>query len=287
MLVNKHKHYPGDVKREIAVVSKMAFLILFALVTLFPFYWVILSSFKESNEIYTNAVGMPREFAKYIVQNYINAFTFTDALRVFLNSLFYSLVAVAVILLVTSIVSYVISRIVKSRWLFVLFSLGIMVPIQALIIPLDVVLKNLGVVNSRAGIIIAFVASSMSFSVFIMTVFMRGIPSELEDAAFIDGCTRVQIFSRIILPISGTALATSATFSFLNCWNDLLLSMTILQSSKLLTLNLAVYRLHGEFVTDYGEVTAGIVMLIIPAMVMYLIFQEQVVKGVTSGAVKG
>jgi ABC-type glycerol-3-phosphate transport system permease component len=162
-----------------------------------------------------------------------------------------------------------------------------MVPMQALIIPLNIVLNNFGILNTRAGLIAAFVTSNISFSIFIISAFMRGIPHELEEAASLDGCTRAQTFFWIIVPISKAALATAGTFVFINCWNDLLLSMTILQSSNLLTLNLAVYNLHGEFVTDFGEVTAGIVMLIIPAMIMYLIFQEQIIKGITSGAVKG
>lgn len=284
---HREGHYPGYYRHKLAFVSKMSFLAFSAIVTLFPFYWVILASFKQSDEIYANALGMPQDFLKYAVQNYTNAFTFTSAPRAFFNSLFYSIVSIFAILLVTSMISYIIARVVRSRWLYVYFSLGIMVPIQALIIPLNVVLKNFGILNSPAGIITAFTVASMSFSVFIIAAFMRGIPGELEDAALIDGCSRSQIFFRIVVPVSKAALATSATFCFLNCWNDLLLSMTILQSSDLLTLNLAVYKLHGEFVTDYGQVTAGIVMLIVPAMVMYLIFQEQIVRGVMSGAVKG
>ena len=285
--MNKHRHYAGYVKRKVAFISKMFFLIFCAVVTLFPFYWVILASFKQSEEIYVNALGMPHDFLKYMVQNYSSAWTLTRAPIAFFNSLFYSVVSIFIVLLVSSMVSYIIARVISNKWLLVFFSLGIMVPMQALIIPLNIVLNNFGILNTRAGLIAAFVASNISFSIFIISAFMRGIPGELEDAASIDGCTRAQTFFWIIVPISKAALATAGTFVFINCWNDLLLSMTILQSSNLLTLNLAVYNLHGEFVTDFGEVTAGIVMLIIPAMIMYLIFQEQIIKGITSGAVKG
>jgi raffinose/stachyose/melibiose transport system permease protein len=285
--MKKHRHYTGYGNHRIAHSIKMIFLIFCALVTIFPFFWVILASFKQSDEIYANPLGIPQNFVENTVKNYSSAWILTKAPSAFFNSLIYSLASIFVILVLSSMVSFVISRVIRGKWLFAYFSLGIMVPIQALIIPLNIVLKNFGMLDSRAGIITAFVVSNISFSVFIIAAFIRGIPHELEDAAFIDGCARSQVFFRIIVPISKAALATAATFCFINCWNDLLLSMTILQSTALSTLNLAVYHLKGEFTTDYGEVTAGIVMLIIPAMIMYIIFQEQIIKGMISGAVKG
>jgi raffinose/stachyose/melibiose transport system permease protein len=285
--MSTHKHSRGYLKNRIVHTFKMAVLVFFACQTIFPFYWLIQASFKQSIEIYTNPLGMPKNLIKSLVQNYESAWTLTHTPVAFSNSLLYSVVSIIFIILITSMVSYVIARVMRGKWLFILFSFGIMIPMQALIIPLNIVLKSLGIINTRMGVIVAFIASNLSFSVFIIAAFMKGIPGELEDAAAIDGCSRTQTFFRIIIPISTAALATSATFCFINCWNDLLLSMTILQTTELVTLNLAIYNLHGEYGTDFGAVTAGIVMLIVPAMIIYLIFQKQIIRGMISGAVKG
>ena len=277
-------HY---IKQKIAFTSKMGLLIFFAIAMLFPFYWLIQASFKESIEIYTNPLGMPRDFITNAFQNYSSAWTLTNTPVAFSNSLFYSAVSITIVILITSMVSYVIARVMRLKWLFLLFSFGIMIPMQALIIPLSIVLRTFDLVNSRTGIILAFIASNISFSVLILTAFMKSIPSELEDAAMIDGCSRVKTFFTIILPFSRGALATAAIFCFINTWNDLILTMTIVQSRSLATLNLAIYNLHGEYVTDFGAVTAGIVMLVIPAMLIYLAFQRQIINSMVSGAVKG
>ena len=191
------------------------------------------------------------------------------------------------ILLVSSMVSYVIARQKWGKYLYVYFSFGIMIPLLSVIIQLNVIFKQIGILNTRIGIITAFVVANVPLAIFIITAFMKGLPMEIEEAARMDGCSRSQTFAVIILPMSKAALATAGTLAFINCWNDLLLSMTVVSRTGLTTLNYAVYSLKGQYVTDYGIITAGMMTIIVPAMIIYSLFQEQIIRGTISGAIKG
>ena len=124
-------------------------------------------------------------------------------------------------------------------------------------------------------------------SIFIITAFIRQIPLELEEAATIDGCSKPQIFVQIILPMCRSALATAGTLAFINCWNDLLLSMIFINKSEFNTINYSIFMLKSQFIANYGAITAGLVISISPVFCVYVLFQEQIVKGFLSGAIKG
>lgn len=277
----KSKHY---YKKRIWLAIKMVFLSIFALTTLFPFYWVIISSFKSTGEIYGKPLAWPETFS---FDNYSSAWYGAFIGNSLLNSIVYTIIAVAVILIITSMVSYVIARSRYGKHLYRYFSFGIMVPLHTVIIPLNIFYKYLGLGNTSAGLILAFIVSNTSFCIFIIAAFMRQMPRDIEEAAVIDGCGKVQMFIEIVVPICRSALATAGTLAFINCWNDLLLSMTIISKPTLNTLNYSVYNLKGQYVTDYGIITAGVVILIVPVMAAYILFQEQIIKGMVSGAVKG
>ena len=273
-------------KKRILLTIKLVCLSLFALTTLFPFYWVILSSFKSMSDIY----GKPLTWApiaEFEFDNYSKAWYGAFIGNSLVNSIVYTLSAVAIILVTTSMVSYVISKSRYGKYMYRFFSFGIMVPLHTVIIPLNILFRRIGMGNKPIGLILAFVVSNLSFCIFIITAFMRHFPREIEEAAIIDGCNKVSLFVRIVVPICRSALATAGTLAFINCWNDLLLSMTIISKPTLNTLNYSVYNLKGQYVTDYGIITAGVVILIIPVMTAYIAFQEQIIKGMTSGAIKG
>lgn len=272
------------VKIKVIRTIKMIFLSLFAVSTLFPFFWVLLSSFKTTREIYGQPFALPE---KWMFSNYVDAWKGALINYTMLNSLVYTLITVVVVLTVSSMAAYIIARFRHGRILQGYFSFGIMVPIHAVIIPLNLLFKYMGLTNTRLSLIIAFVVLNTSFSIFIISAFMKQLPRDIEEAAVIDGCSRVRMFVEIVLPICKTALATAGTLTFINCWNDLLLSMTLISTSRKNTLNYSVYSLKSEFISNYGIITAGIVILIVPVLLAYTIFQEQIVKGMVSGAVKG
>ncbi|TFH04306.1 MAG: carbohydrate ABC transporter permease, partial [Spirochaetales bacterium] len=204
------------------------------------------------------------------------------------NSLLYSAVTVLFTLLISSMCAFYIAKISSRNFLYVYFAVGIMIPVQAIMIPIFVTMRNVGLLNTRLGILIVYVVTSLSLGVFIITGFMRkGVPNDLLEAAVIAGCGPLGAFFRIALPISKPALATVGTFVFLNVWNEFLFALLMLSKPALRTLNLSVYMLRGQYQSEHGLMAAGIIILVAPAIIIYMLFQEQVVRGLTAGAVKG
>lgn len=255
-----------------------------AVVSLYPFIWVLLSSFKDNNSIFGDPFGIPKV---PLIENYAEAWAGADVGRNFLNSLTVCLVTLVILIVITSMGSYILTRVWRNSLLSTYFSLGIMIPIHALLIPSVLIFKKLGLTDNLLALILMYTATNISFSMYIMNGFFEGIPRELDEAATIDGCSRSQIFFRIIFPVAKPGIATVATLAFLNCWNDLLLGLVLISSPQKKTLSLAISALKGSYAARYGLLCAGFVISIVPVVVMYLLFQKQVIAGMTAGAVKG
>ncbi len=271
-------------KYKVAKTAKYSVLILYAITTILPFLWVVLSSVKTHSEVIGNPFKLPSEI---VLNNFVLAWKGAQVPNALLNSTIYACVSVVLVVLVTSMAAYIIARIRPSKSIYLFYTLGIMVPIHAVIIPFVLIIRSFGLINSRPGIILAYVTANISFSFFILVSFMKTLPKDLEDAAMIDGCSRTRTFFNIILPISKPGLATVATFAFMHCWNDFLLALIITVSPALRSLNVACYNLRAQYLQRYGLIAAGIVILMIPVIIMYVLFQEQVIKGLTAGAIKG
>lgn len=196
-------------KVKISVLIKYIVLCSVALIMLYPLFWVFLSSLKENNKIFSRPFSFP---LKPKWDNYSTAWEAADVPLHMLNTVIYAVCSVAGVTIASAMTSYVIARIEKGRKIYHYYSLGIMIPINAIIIPFILIFRKIGILNTRIGIILAFIVTNLAFSIFILTPFMESIPKELEEAAKIDGCNRVQIFWKIILPISKSGLATVATF---------------------------------------------------------------------------
>lgn len=269
---------------QLAAICKYGVLVLSSVVCLYPFLWVVLSSLKDNSEIYGDPFGLP---ASPVFENYAEAWKGADVGRNFLNSMIVCLTTLVVLIIVTAMGSYILTRVKKSVVLDTYFSLGIMIPIHALLIPSVLIFKNLHLTDNLFSLVLMYAAVNISFSMFIMNGFMNGIPKELDEAATIDGCGKGQIFFRVILPVAKPGIATVATLAFLNCWNDLLMGLVLISSPQKKTLSLAISALKGSYATQYGLLCAGFVISIVPVMIMYLLFQKQVISGMTAGAVKG
>ena len=220
-------------------------------------------------------------------ENYAKAWKGAEVGRNFLNSMTVCLATLVILVIITAMGSYILTRVKKSVILDTYFSLGIMIPIHALLIPSVLIFKNLHLTDNLLSLVIMYAAVNVSFSMFVMNGFMKGIPKELDEAATIDGCGKGQIFFRIIMPVAKPGIATVATLAFLNCWNDLLMGLVLISSPQKKTLALAISALKGSYATQYGLLCAGFVISIVPVMLMYLLFQKQVIAGMTAGAVKG
>ncbi len=271
-------------KNKVAIILKYFVLTTTAMISLYPFIWVLISSLKDNNEIYSNSFGFPK-----VIQwgNYVQAWKGAKVGTSFFNSLFVSLASVAILIVITAMGSYILTRVQKSTLLSVYLSLGIMIPIHAMLIPSVIIFKHLHLQDTRISLILVYIATNISFSLYIMKGFMDKIPMELDEAATIDGCSKAGIFFRIIFPIAKPGIATIATLAFLNCWNDLLLGLVMISDPVKRTLSLGISALKGSYVTQYGLLCSGFAISIIPVAIMYLIFQKQVVQGMTAGAVKG
>lgn len=266
------------------LVIKYLILILVAVIMLYPLFWMGISSLKENSEIFASPFTLP---ADPRWENYSLAWKTAEVPLHMANSILYAVSAVFFTVIFSSMAAYVIARMSSGKVVYHYFSLGIMIPINAIIIPFILIFRKIALLNTRPGIILAFIVTNLAFSVFILVPFMKELPSELEDAAMIDGCGRVQTFLRIILPISKGGLATVGTFVLLNSWNDLFLSLLIISKQDFITLNQVCYNMKAQYVSDYGLISAAVMILVLPVLVFFILFQKQVVKGMTAGSIKG
>lgn len=275
--MHKKKVKPG-------IIIKYIILIMVSVLMLYPLLWMGISSLKENSEIFSRPFALPSN-PKW--ENYSLAWEAAEVPVHMLNSVFYSVTAVIFTVAFSAMAAYVIARLSKGKKLYHYFSLGIMIPINAIIIPFILIFQKIDILNTRQGIILAFIVTNLAFSIFILVPFMKELPEELEDAAMIDGCGRVQTFCRIILPISKGGLATVGTFVLLNSWNDLFLSLLIISKQDFITLNQVCYNMKAQYVSDYGLISAAVMILILPVLIFFILFQKQVVKGMTAGSIKG
>jgi len=274
-----------NIKQAIGVFFRHFILIIWCATTIFPFLWSLLTAFKNNNQIFIHPFSWPNPV---IADNFPQIFRTLDIPTGFMNSIIYSAVTVIIVTLLSSMVGFYLSKCTRNRILHTYFITGIMIPIQAIIVPLFINIRNIGLGNTRAGIIIVYIVYNLSFSILIMTEFIRSsVPDEIIEASVIDGCKPLAVFFRIVMPLSKPGIATIGTFIFINVWNEFLCALIFLAKNNLKTLNLTTFRLRGQYSSEYGLIAAGVIVLIIPAMVVYALFQEQVVKGLTAGAVKG
>ncbi len=274
----------ADVKRVVALIGKYAMVLVLIVLNVVPFLWVIMSSFKDNNTIFARPFSLPE---KLMFINFENAWIRTDIGVAFMNSVIASFTSLFMILLLSSMAAYVLSRIRPNLIMSTFFSVGIMIPVHATLIPVFIILKNLHLVNTRMGLILVYIASSLSISIFILSGFLKSIPKEIEESAVIDGCPMYKVYFKIILPIAKAGLATVATLTFRSSWNDYLFASVVCPSPNVTTMTKAIFNLRGQYTTDYGLLYAGLTMAVIPVIVMYVFFQEQVIKGVVAGSIKG
>ena len=263
-------------------------LILWCCFIVFSLSWIATSSLKTNNEFFSNRWGF---FKTPHIENYYNIFNVYRIGRYFANSIFLVSLSVLGIVAVASPAAYVLAR-VRFPFRSVAagsFSLGMGVPVQLLLIPLYFILYDLKMLNSLLGLAIPYVSLSLPFSIFLMIGFFKSLPRELEDAAYVDGCTPMMCFFRIMLPIGKTGAITCAIFNFVGLWNEFLMSLTMISSSKLYTLPIGLYEIQGAmtYAGDWTGLFAGFTMAIVPLLIVYMFLSKHIIAGLTAGAIKG
>ena len=266
---------------------KLTILIFIAFIQLFPLYWLLLYSLKTNAEILgQNILGLP-----WVAQwsNYQTVLKSGEIVRYFINSVFYTGVTVLVVGLVTSLAAYGITRMKwkLSSTVMLIFTIGIMIPTHAALLPLFQVLDLMGLKGGYVGLMLPYIAFAIPMSVMIMASFYRSIPKEMEEAAFIDGCNIGQSFFKVIFPMVRPALATASIFTFMGTWNELLFATTLLDKDEFRTLPVGIMAFQGVYMTDLGLIGAGLVIATIPTIIIYALLSNKVQQSLVAGAVKG
>ena len=261
--------------------------------TVFPMLWVAYTSLKPSRAIFEDAFSLP-EIGNLQWENYRRAWHEAFLGHYFFNSLVVTGVSVLAILGLGAMTAYALTRAGSrlSRWTYALFVGGLMIPLQLSVVPLFFELRALGLLNSRAGLILVYVANGLPFAIFILTAFFRTLPRALHEAAIIDGCSESEAFWHVMLPLARPGLITVAIFQFIGIWKEYFFAFMLTSGSattevRTLPLGLANLALTAQYQNDYGSLFAGIIIVTLPILAVYLFLQRHLISGITTGAIKG
>lgn len=258
------------------------FLLTVAVACLFPIFWMVRSSLMSNATIFTDPALIPRELNWH---NYAIAWTRGNFGVYFLNSLVYTVSVVMGIVVVASLAAFAFARLQfpGKNILFYMFVAAMMIPLPGSFVPLFVLMNKLHLTNTRIGYILCMINVGLSLSILLLKIFFDKIPTDLEDAARIDGCSRLQIWWHVALPLAAPALAVIVIYNVLNVWNEYILATLILSDNGLMPLQRGLMVFNGAYQVDYPVLMAGLTMTAVPVIVVYLLLQKYVVRGLSSG----
>lgn len=261
------------------------FLLLLNLAVLYPIFWIFINSFKTTSEFLQNSFNLP---AILHFENYLKAWN-GGLSRYFFNSVFISVVSIFFTTLLSSLAAYGLTRFrFKFRnALFTFILCGLSLSIESSFVPLFKLFQSIHLYNTRAGVIILYIAFRIPLTVFLMRSYFISFPKDIEEAARIDGCGSFAIYWRMILPIGKPILASSALMNLIFTWNEFLTALIFLEDQDLMTIPVGLNALKGEMLQEWNIQLAAVVIASIPLIIMFLCMQKQFVKGLTAGSVKG
>lgn len=257
----------------------------FVVVNGYPFYFLIMTSFKSQFEYMMSIWSLPR---KLFLENYKHVFE-PGFMRYFQNSIIVTTAAVAIIITAASLASYIFARMEFkfNKVLFMLFVAGMMIPLHTTLIPVYVLINKMGLYNSLQGLIGPYVSFGLPIAIFIMTGFFKEVPNEIIEAATIDGCSHFTMYRSIMFPLSTPAIATVAIYNFLHTWNEFVFALVLINNKALKTLPLGLRDFYGLETVNIPGILTAILIASLPIMLFYFFAQERVINGLVSGAVKG
>lgn len=259
---------------------------IFSLVNAYPIVWMVINSFKSESEFIVNQFGFPKVF---VLENYINAWNTANLGVLFKNSIFICVTATVITVLLGALASYFLSRFTfkMNKFIYTFFIFGLLIPIHATLVPMFILMRNLGLLDTPITLIFPYIAFHLPITIFILTSFMKAFPKDIEESAIMDGCGIFRVFWSIILPMSRPALATVVILNFIYNWNEFSFALVLINDPGLQTLPLGLANFAGQFTTNYGAQMAGLTMSLIPIVIFYLLLEKEIVQGMTAGAVKG
>lgn len=274
--------------KKIKKYAAYAFLTVYSVCCIYPIIWMIFYSFKNNEEILvSNTFGFPTVWR---FENYVNAWKSFNIPMYFKNSILVSVITVAITLAISLMFAYATARMTwrMSTAARIYITAGMFIPVQIVLIPLVILVKDLHLTNTYSSLILPYAAFQMSFACIVFHGFLRSLPFEIEEAARIDGASILRTFAVIIVPMVKTAIASVIIFTFLNVWNEFMVALILINKEVLKTLPLGLVSFKGQFMTDWGGMGAAMVIAAIPTIIVYLLFSEKVENALTVGsAVKG
>ncbi|SDX32308.1 carbohydrate ABC transporter permease [Paenibacillus sp. CF384] len=254
---------------------------------IYPLLWLVMYSLKTNEQILGGHFFSLPTTPQW--GNYKAAYTSGHYLKYLSNSLIVTSITLICVIVLASMVAYAISR---FKWKYgplvtLIFLLGMMIPMQATLLPLMVIFSHLDILNTRLSLILPYIAFSTPIAVFILSGFMRGIPAEIEESAFMDGASVYRIFRSIILPISVPPIMTVVILTFITIWNEYIMAATFISAEKLKTLPFGIYNFVSQYNANFGAIGAYLVLGALPVMLVYFVLSEKITKGMVAGAVKG
>jgi len=257
-------------------------LVLFAFFFIYPMIFVVINSFRPNADIIMNPLGLPK---KIYFDNYVKAWQVMEFPKVFMNTLFITVAGLVGIIITSSMAAYILSRTdTKLSWLlYGFFAFSLVIPFQIIMVPVGVLASDLHLM-SIPGIVPMYWGLGCPTAIFMFHGFVKGIPRELEESASIDGAGKFYTFFHIVLPLLKPIIATVAVIDALWLWNDFLLPLIVVKQG---TIQLAQMKFNGQFMKEYGPMTASLTISSLPIITFYLFLQKYIIKGIAAGAVKG
>ena len=279
-------HFKLSPMQKAARVFSYLFMALCVLVALFPIVWVVLSSFKTNREILSNGLQLPSTFS---FSGYKQALEMAPILKFFVNSLIVSFASTALNVFILAMAGYVFAK-KKFRFknlIFGILSLSMVIPSTALMSPVYTVITKLHLYDTKMALILVYTALNMPISLMILRSAFAAIPTELEEAAYIDGAGFFRTFWQVMMPCAKGGLASAAVLAFLGSWNEFTFALLLTSSTSTRTLPLSLSYFTSQFSFNYTAMFAAITIAVLPSIIVFSIFQEQVCSSLTAGSVKG
>lgn len=284
----ENKSTGTKVKNGVLGVILNVILWLFSLTCIFPLFWMLYSSLKEKRQFNADIIGLPKTPT---LANYQKILSNKDynLLQTMGNSLRSTVLSVILIVLIAFIVGYILSRIdfKLNKPLYIMFLMGMLIPIHSLMVPIYIIFSRSGLSNRWFTLLFPYVAFALPMSIFLVQGYVKGIPTELEEAAAIDGSGFTKTLFGIILPVCKPILVTVAIINVFGCWNEFSFALILIKDSALYTVPLGLKQFTGQFNSDYPKIMAAMLMTMSPVVIFYFAFSKQIIKGMVAGAVKG
>jgi raffinose/stachyose/melibiose transport system permease protein len=279
----------ADIRKlnPVALFFMYTLVIIFTILAVYPIFWVIMSSFKTTQEYMLNSkLALPKAL---FFKNYPIAWRDANFTTLTLNSIFYTAVTVISIIILSFMAGFAFAKL-PSKITPVLhgsFIIGILITLQCIMIPLFILIRGVGLINTRLGVLIPYIGIGLPMAVYLSTEYIKAIPTEVIESARIDGARYLRVFRTIVLPMAAPVATTVAILTVTGTWNEFMLINILVSSDGLKTIPVGMNMFAGSLATDYGKQFAALVIGMMPMIIFYAIFRKQITKGVSAGAVKG